>query len=125
MKETLRKLGISEETICEMTEICPEIKELSEDDISKKINMLKDLNCDDSQIMDIISSNPFYLDSINTDVEKLVNKLEELGFTEIDSLLEGNPYILNLDDFEIEEYIQKRDSAYGRRTYGSPASDAA
>ena len=26
-------------------------------------------------------------------------------------MLEGNPYILNLDDFEIENYIQKREKA--------------
>ena len=40
MMEILRKLGVDEETICEMIEMCPEIEELTDDDILQKINIL-------------------------------------------------------------------------------------
>ncbi|MBR2599318.1 MAG: hypothetical protein IKD84_00195 [Erysipelotrichaceae bacterium] len=111
MKKSLLNLGIDKETISDMIEQCPEIEEMSESEIMEKINMLREFECNDSQIADIISSNPYYLDSIDTDIKKTINKLKEYGFEDIDSLLEGNPYILNLDDFEIENYIQKREKA--------------
>ena len=109
VEEILKKLGIDDETICEMIELCPEIEELTEDEILQKINILREYNCDDGQIADIISSNPYYLDRIDTDIIKLINKLKELGFDMIDDLLEGYPYILEIDVFEIENYIRKRE----------------
>ena len=109
VEEILKKLGIDDETICEMIELCPEIEELTEDEILQKINILREYNCDDGQIADIISSNPYYLDRIDTDIIKLINKLKELGFDMIDDLLEGYPYILEIDVFEIENYIKKRE----------------
>jgi len=109
VEEILKKLGIDDETICEMIELCPEIEELTEDDILQKINILREYNCDDGQIADIISSNPYYLDRIDTDIIKLINKLKEFGFDMIDDLLKGYPYILEIDVFEIENYIRKRE----------------
>ena len=38
-----------------------------------------------------------------------LKKLEELGFDTLNILFDGNPYILNLDDYEIENYIKKRE----------------
>ena len=108
MEETLRKLGLSDETIADMADMCPEIEELTEEEIAEKINLLRDIGCDDEQIADIIASNPFYLDCIDTDVINLTGRLREYGFTDIASLLEGNPFILNLDDFEVDEYMKKR-----------------
>ncbi|MBQ3385482.1 MAG: hypothetical protein IJG59_09795 [Erysipelotrichaceae bacterium] len=109
MKEILKKLGIDGETISEMIEMCPEIEELTDEEILHKISMLREYNCDDDQIRDIISSNPYYLYSIDTDIIKLINKLKELGFDMINDLLEGYPYILNIDVFEIENYMWKRE----------------
>ena len=108
MKEVLMKLGISEEEIQEMIEMCPEIKDLEDSIIWEKVNLLKRIGCDEGQIADIISSNPFYLDAIDEDVIKLINKLKEYGFEMIEDLLEGNPYILNLAAFELEDYVNER-----------------
>ena len=36
--------------------------------------------------------------------------MEELGFDTLNILLDGNPYILNLDAYEIEEYIKDREN---------------
>ncbi len=108
MEETLKNLEISEETIGQMIEVCPNIKELSKMEILEKIEILKKINCNNIQIRNIVSSNPMYLDRSNTDVDKLIKKMDEVGFSTLNILFDGNPYILNLDAFEIENYIKER-----------------
>ena len=108
MKEILKKIGISEKTINQMEEICPNIKDLTNEEVLSKIEILKDINCDDIQIRNIISSNAMYLDKSNTDINKLINELRKLGFDNLDLLFDGNPNILNLDDFEVRNYIKDR-----------------
>ena len=109
MKEILKKIGISEKTINQMEEICPNIKDLTKEEVLNKIEILKDINCDDIQIRNIISSNAMYLDKSNTDINKLINELRKLGFDNLDLLFDGNPNILNLDDFEVRRYIEDRE----------------
>ena len=109
MKEILKKIGISEKTINQMEEICPNIKDLTNEEVLSKIEILKDINCDDIQIRNIVSSNAMYLDKSNTDINKLINELRKLGFDNLDLLFDGNPNILNLDDFEVRKYIKDRE----------------
>ena len=109
MEEILKKIGISEKTINQMEEICPNIKDLTNEEVLSKIEILKDINCDDIQIRSIISSNAMYLDKSNTDINKLINELRKLGFDNLDLLFDGNPNILNLDDFEVRKYIKDRE----------------
>ena len=109
MEEILKKIGISEKTLSQMEEMCPEIKELNDEDVLQKIEILKSINCNDVQIRNIISSNAMYLDRSNTDINKLINQLTELGFDDLDLIFDGNPYILNLDDFEVARYIKERE----------------
>lgn len=108
MEEILRNLKISEDTINQMIEICPDITELTKEEVINKIEILKNIGCADYQICNIISSNVNYLDKSNADVINLINKLKEIGFDNLDLLFDGNPYILNLDDFEIERYINSQ-----------------
>ena len=108
IEEILKKLGISEKTINQMIEVCPNIKELSEIEILEKIEILKKINCNNIQIRNIVSSNPMYLDRSTTDVNKLIKKMNELGFSTLNISFDGNPYILNLNAFEIEIYIKER-----------------
>ncbi len=109
MKEILKKIGISEKTINQMEEICPNIKDLTKKEVLNKIEILKNINCDDIQIRNIVSSNAMYLDKSNTDINKLINELRKLGFDNLDLLFDGNPNILNLDDFEVRRYIEDRE----------------
>ena len=109
MEEILKKIGISEKTINQMEEICPNIKDLTNEEILSKIEILKKINCDDIQIRNIISSNAMYLDKSNTDINKLINELRKLDFDNLDLLFDGNPNILNLDDFEVRKYIEDRE----------------
>ena len=106
--EELYRIGISEKTIKNMMELVPSIHEMSEKEIIEKELILKKINCDDNQIINIISSNPMYLDRTNDGVLKLINKLKEYGFSTLNILLDSNPYILNLEVFEIEKYISYR-----------------
>ena len=61
MEEILKEMYISEKTINQMKEICPDIKELSKYDILQKIEILKNINCDKIQIRNIVSSNASFL----------------------------------------------------------------
>ena len=106
--EELYKIGISENTIKNMLELVPNISEMNEKEIIEKEVLLKRINCDDNQIINIISSNPMYLDRTNDGVLKLINRLEKYGFSTLNILLDSNPYILNLEVFEIEKYINER-----------------
>lgn len=108
MEEILKKLGIGETTVKEMKEICPNIIDMEKEEILEKIEILRKINCNKMQIRNIISSNAMYLDRLSTDVNKLIKKLKEMGFETLNILIEENPYILNLDDFEVENYITKR-----------------
>lgn len=109
MEELLKRLSISEETIKQMVEICPNIEELSSEEIVEKIEVLKEIKCNENQIRNIISSNAMYLDKSIVDIQELIKKLIEKGFTTLNILFDSNPYILNLDAYEIETYIDKRE----------------
>ena len=106
--EELYNIGISENTIKDMLEINPELRDITKKEIEEKENILRRINCDDTQIINILSSNALFLSRINIDIIKLLNYLINLGFKTLNILFDSNPYILNLDVFEIEEYINKR-----------------
>ena len=86
----LYKLGISEDTIMEMIELNPDIKELDDNEINEKIDILKSINCSDRQIKNIISSNALYLSRLNTDIINLLNRLNHLGFTTLNILIDSS-----------------------------------
>ena len=106
--EELYRMGISENTIKNMLELVPYISEMSEKEIKEKEIILKKVNCDENQVINIISSNPMYLDRTNDGVLKLISKLKSYGFSMLNILFDSNPYILNLEVFEIENYINNR-----------------
>lgn len=106
--EELYRIGISENTIKNMLELVPTILEMSEGEITEKELILKKINCDENQVINIISSNPMYLDRTNDGVLRLISKLKSYGFSMLNILFDSNPYILNLEVFEIENYINNR-----------------
>ena len=106
--EEIYNLNISDNTLSTMLEINPEINDLSREEILDKIELLKSVNCNNYQITNIISSNPIYLSKINEDILLLIKKLDELGFSSLNILFDANPYILNLDSYEIDNYINNR-----------------
>lgn len=106
--EELYNIGISEKTLKRMFELEPDITELSNEDIKEKIQILEKIDCTKNQIINIIGSNPQYLIRTNDEIFKLIKYLNEIDFKTLNILFEANPYILNLDSFEINNYINKR-----------------
>jgi len=106
--EELFKLGISKNGVRDMLELNPNIKEISNEEVKEKIELLKTINCSEKEIMNIISSNSLYLDKTKTECLKLFKYLIDLGFDTLNILFDSNPYILNLEPFEIENYINNK-----------------
>ena len=106
--EELYNIGISDTTLKGMIEINPEILEMSNNEINAKKNILKRINCTDREFLNIISSNSLMLSRTNSGLVDLINYLKELGFDNLNILFDSNPYILNLEPFEIKRYIDDR-----------------
>ena len=106
--EELYNLGISDTTLKCMIEINPEILEMSNNEINEKKDILKRINCIDREILNIISSNALMLNRTNSGLIDLISYLKELGFDNLNILFDSNPYILNLEPFEIKRYIEDR-----------------
>ena len=104
--EELYNLGIRENTIKSMFEINPGINDLTNEEIREKEIILSKVGCSTNQITNIISSNSSFLNRTNEEIIKLISYLNKLGFV-LNILFDSNPYILNLEVFEIEEYIKK------------------
>lgn len=106
--EELFNLGISLTTLSSMYELNPDIKNMSNNDIKEKIAMLKLIKCSDNQIINIISSNSLYLNKTKEEYLELINYLTRLNFNTLNILFDSNPYILNLEPYEIEKYINEK-----------------
>ena len=76
--------------------------------MNDKEYLLKKIGCDDIQINNILKSNPYYLEKSNEEVLDLIKCLLDYGFNNLNILFDSNPYILNLEPFEIKKYIDKR-----------------
>lgn len=105
----LYNLGLSDNTISAMIEINPMLKEMTSREIISKVNLLRKINCTDSQILSIIGSNSLYFSRTDKGIANLINYLLRRGFNTLNILFDSNPYILNLESFEIEKYIKSRE----------------
>ena len=106
--EELINLGLSQNTIRSMLEIIPEISQITKKDILEKTFLLKKVDCSELQILSIISSNPNYLLRTNGEIIDLIECLLKYGFKTLNILFDSNPFILSLEKFEIDNYINKR-----------------
>lgn len=104
----LYNMGLGENTIKNMIEITPEIKDMTSKEIIDKKILLEKINCNNNQIINIISSNPQYLNRTNDEIIDLIEKLTNLGFNTLNILFDSNPYILNLEPFEVYNYIKMK-----------------
>ncbi len=100
--EKLVELGISEEELKSMLELNANI--LEEPELNILIDILYLIKCDERMIKNILISNPNYLSRTKEDVVNLINELLSLGINDLNILFDTNPYLLDLDDFDIEDY---------------------
>ena len=106
--EELIKLDLSKNTIKTMVEMCPNLLELNDDEIRNKMKILEDIGCSYIQIRNIVSSNADYLDRSDDIIFELINRLKDFGFSNLNLLFDANPYILSLESFEIDDYVNSR-----------------
>lgn len=104
----LINLGIDENIVMNILENNPTYKELTMNDVHKKIYLLKNILCDDEQIENIINTNPKYLQRSDNEIISLFNVLFDLGFENINEMVDLNPNILSLDSYEIKKYVDYR-----------------
>jgi hypothetical protein len=87
------------------------LNEVTFSDAEKLVDFLRKIGCDKRLIRNTIMSNALVLSRLVPDLEKLVAKLRQIGLTDIVDLLDANPYILNLDAYEIDDYIKKKEES--------------
>ena len=103
--EKLIELGLNEEEINDMLESNPYL--LDEIELNILIDILSLIHCDKRVIKNIITSNPEYLSRNKEDIVSLLNKFIELGFHNLNLLFDANPYLLNLDPFDLEDFKEE------------------
>ena len=106
--EELYNLGINYDTICSMLELNPYLIDLTKKEVKEKIELLKNIDCTNDEIIDIISTNPIFLNRTNKEILDLIKCLKEFKFSNLNILFDSNPFILNLEPFEVNNYILSR-----------------
>lgn len=84
------------------------IKELEPEEVELVVNLFKQIGIDEKSIYEIVYANPFCLNRDVTDIKKLIKKLYELGIEDMATIFEANPWFIDKDDFEIDDYIQEK-----------------
>lgn len=100
--------NVSQNTLLGMLEQNPLIKDITEKEFDDKMDLLYSIGCSKTQAINIVTSNSIYLTKTNQEVMELINYLKGIGFNIINILLDSNPYILNLEPYEIDKYIKER-----------------
>lgn len=95
-------LGIE---IDKIIEIIPDILNF---EIDENIEVLKKINCNDLQIKNIITANPYFLIKDISSVNKLINKLKNLGITNLNITFDSNPFLFDFEDYEIDNFITNK-----------------
>lgn len=106
--DSLIRFGFTIEEINILMDSNEDISLVSDNDVNEIINILKNNNCTNDIIKNIFICNPFSITNSIIDTNKLIDKLKELGFNNINLLLDTNPYILNMSDKSLEKLYNKK-----------------
>ena len=98
-------IGFNDEELKDIINCNNDIGLYDADEIKASIEMLRAIKCNDVEIKSIIYANPFYLNRALDDIQKLIFKLNFLGITNLNEVFYNNPFILDKDDYEIDDYI--------------------
>lgn len=105
----LYNLDLNENEILDIAEANEEVKDLSEEEMLKYIYVLIDIGCTQKQIHTIITSNPAYFSRDIDDVGTFLRKLKSYD-VDVSLALEANPWLLNKDSFELDDFINEKRS---------------
>ncbi|MDY5992834.1 MAG: hypothetical protein SPJ06_02445 [Bacilli bacterium] len=105
----LYNLDLNENEILDIVDANEEVKDLSEEEMLKYIYILIDIGCTQKQIHTIITSNPAYFSRDIDDVGTFLRKLKSYDI-DVSLAVEANPWLLNKDSFELDEFINEKRS---------------
>lgn len=105
----LYNLDLNENEILDIAEANGEVQDLSEEEMIKYIYVLIDIGCTQKQIHTIITSNPAYFSRDIDDVGTFLRKLKSYD-VDVSLALEANPWLLNKDSFELDDFINEKRS---------------
>ena len=105
----LYNLDLNENEILDIVEANGEVQDLSEEEMIKYIYVLIDIGCTQKQIHTIITSNPAYFSRDIDDVGTFLRKLKSYD-VDVSLALEANPWLLNKDSFELDDFINEKRS---------------
>lgn len=106
--DSLIRFGFTIEEINILMDTNEDISLISDIEVNNIIKLLKDINCSNNTIKNIFICNPFIITNNINDITKLIDKLKELGFKNINLLFDSNPYILNISDKLLEKLYNKK-----------------
>lgn len=106
--EELYNYGFSEFEIKEILQNNQELLDINNEEVKEKIDILKNIGCDEVIIKNIIITNIFYLNRITKDILLLINKLNSLNIKNLNIIFDSNPFLLNKDDYEIDNFINEK-----------------
>lgn len=106
--DSLIRFGFTIEEINILMDTNEDISSISDNEVNNIIKLLKDINCSNNTIKNIFICNPFIITNNINDITKLIDKLKELGFKNINLLFDSNPYILNISDKLLEKLYNKK-----------------
>lgn len=105
MIKILNDLGLKKEDIKIMVEMNNDILNEDIENANKNIETLKYFKCDNENIKNIITSNPFYLTTPNDDIMELICYFKKIELENLNVLFTTNPYMLSLKGYEIKKFI--------------------
>ena len=105
----LYNLDLNENEILDIADANGEVQDLSEEEMLKYIYVLIDIGCTQKQIHTIITSNPAYFSRDIEDVGTFLRKLKSYD-VDVSLALEANPWLLNKDSFELDDFINEKRS---------------
>lgn len=113
--DSLIRFGFTIEEINILMDSNEDISLVSDNDVNEVISLLQNNKCSDNTIKNIFICNPFSITNNINDTTKLIDKLKELNFNNINILLDINPYILNISDKELEKlYNNKKEEGLNK-----------
>ena len=104
----LYDIGINKDELDDIISENNNIIYLGDSDISELIYLFAVIGFGTKEIKEIIVENASILSRNVDDIIKLIRKLKEIGVEDIKELFLSNPWILNMDDFEIDNFIENK-----------------
>lgn len=108
--DVLIRFGFSIEEIKNMMDTNLDIDDIDDDVLKRLISILKENNCSEDEVRNILISNPFYLSRSCDEIVKLINAMKKFGLVSLNTIFDTNPFILNLEDNDLLELIRNKKS---------------